>query len=254
MIRFYFTFLMLFLLASCNSKNSKTALASINTDTLSAELYKEYPNSIYIGMVTGNIADSFERHDDRDSLFQLTPLTKSSKAIELRFFTSSYNYCILLLYDTTFSITGIEHIYEYDSTIITTRPDTARKSILKKIQLNCNPNTLFTKLVQNGVFSLKNLSNTDYPDVSNDFDFKGKKSQNNFPILELTKNGFVQGSITGLAIGGDDVILEYKVDTLFDRVYINSPELHLNHNPDFPLYRRRYEITELFLSCLRGVK
>jgi hypothetical protein len=230
------------ILVNCRPKETVQTSTGEKNDTLSYEMPKEYDTSIYIGRVTGNIPDSFlknsEHYIKRDSLFGLNSLTASRNQVEVRFFTQNYwsdtSYCILLTYDTSFSIRGLKHYYIYDTI---TRNVEKRKSIVIKVSLTAKPGSLFEKLVENGVFSLNTPSSrTDY---------------SNYPLLELTKKGFKEGTIIGDVLDGVDFTLEYKVDKLYDRIYINNPSTYFRHNPDFQISRRKYEITKLMLSGLK---
>jgi hypothetical protein len=162
------------ILISCNSKQAKQVVELNNTDTLSYKIPKEYDTSIYIGTVTGMTLDSFQQkgYGFMDSLFKLDELTRSSSKIEIRFFTLNFwsdtSYCIILSYDTSFSIVGFKNYYTYD-TITNDIKD--RKQVLTKVQLKTNLDSLFEKLVENGVFSLATACVLD----------------SKYPLLELTK-------------------------------------------------------------------
>jgi hypothetical protein len=241
MSRVCFIFFIITVIASCTSKNPVADATLDSKDTLSAELRKEYPNSIYIGRVTGQIADSFKTNEfltERDSVFKLNSITKSSKPIEIRFFTTNYwsdtSYCVILTYDTSFSLRGIKKYYIYDT--ITNKIEN-RKTVITDIEVHAKADSLFDALVENGVFSIN------MPGSSISF--------SKYPLLELTKEGFKDGTIVGDVSDGVDFQLEYKVDKYFDRIYMNNPDAYFKHNPDIQSHRRKYEVTKLMLSGLK---
>jgi hypothetical protein len=225
-------------LLGCNSKQPNHLGNLKDNDTLSYKIPKEYDTSVYIGTVTGMSLDSFQQkgYGFRDSLFKLDELTRSSNKIEIRFFTLNYwsdtSYCIILSYDTSFSIVGFKNYYTYYTSTNNIKDS---KQVLTKVQLKTNPDTLFEKLVENGIFSLGTACVLD----------------SKYPILELTKNGFTDGSIVGDVLDGVDYTLEYKVDKFFDHININNPTTHFYHNPDKQTYRRKFEIAKLMLSGLQ---
>lgn len=208
---------------------------------MSNDLPKEYPNSIYIGLVTGQIADSFKTNtylEQKDSIFNLSSITRSNSKIEIRFFTTNYwsdtSYCIILKYDTSFSLKGLKHYYIYDTV---TKKIENRKHVTINIDVHSKADSIFDKLVENGVFSIN------MPPPKIDY--------SEYPLLELTKDGFIQGSTIGAIDDGVDFRLDYKVDKYYDRIYINNPSTYFRHNPDFQKDRRKYEITKLMLSGLK---
>jgi hypothetical protein len=240
MTRFFLILSVIIFIASCTSRNSKISAAKAK-DTLSYDLPKEYPNSIYLGRVTGSIADSFKRDKYsiwKDSLFKLTTIIQSNKPLVIRFFTTNFwsdtSYCIILSYDTAFSIRALRHYFVYEKDA---KKSENQKSVLAQVPVHAKADSIFEKLVENGVFSF-NMS-------------PSKTNYSKYPILELTKNGFVNGSEI---LGVDDgvaFLLQYKVDKYYDEVGINNPATYFDHNPDFQIYRRKYEITKALLSVLK---
>jgi hypothetical protein len=237
----YIVILIASIVTSCNSKNPSAGSNNANRDGLSHEMPKEYPNSIYIGRVTGQIADSLETNDylkQRDSIFNLNNITKSNSKIEIRFFTTNYwsdtSYCIILKYDSSFSLRALKHYYIYDT--VTNKVEN-RKHVTINIDVQSKADSIFDKLVENGVFSI-NMS-------------PSKINYSQYPLLELTRDGFKEGSTIGDVLDGVDFQLEYKVDRYYDRIYINNPSTYFRHNPDFQKDRRKYEVTKLMLSGLK---
>ncbi len=207
----------------------------LSPDSIRA-LAAEYENSIYLGVISGKNASTYnsERSLRHDTIFKLIPLTKSKNKIEIRFYTfnswSNNSYCTILSYDTAFKITRIKHTYYFDSikqTIDYTKPSNNILSV------NIKPDSLFKKLIENGIFSLTQFNEKDY--------FKHKSKV-------LTKNGIKDGLYIGGVYDGVDFQLDFKVDTIFNSIYMNNPNSYFEANPDYELTRRYKEISELLLS------
>jgi len=221
----------------CTSVQNKKDLSNYARKDSIPSYPKEYDSTIYLGNVLGNNAD-FYNHDNvyrRDTMYGLQSLTKSKYQIEIRFYTQNpwadTSYCTVLFYDTAFKINRVKHYLLYD----TTRNSQAdnSKSISKTIAVKTNPDSIFQKLVENGIFSLTQVKQKDY------------FNQN---FKELSKRGLKDGTLIGDIADGTEFILEFKVDTLYQTIFISNPASYFRHNPDYQLFRRNYEITALLLA------
>ena len=244
MKHFYYFLILIVFIFGC-SRQSKNIEHPTKSDSLTQKPRKEYDSSIYIGLVTGSTQDAFFKKYApwKDSIFRLPNLVNSTKLIEIRFFTTNYwsdtGYCIILEYDSLFKIRGLKHYNTY----------------LENIKVEANPDSIFEKLVENGIFSINTPNVQDvYPVVSFD-DFnkpsKRKVTKQNYPLYELTKKGFKEGTIVGPVVDGVSFMVVYKVNNLFDDIFIDNPGTYFSHNPDFQIARRKFEITRSFLSGLK---
>jgi hypothetical protein len=236
MIRTYFTSFIIFLfLAIIFSPAYGQKKGRLSPDSIRG-LAAEYENSIYLGVVSGKNANTYNsgRNLGYDTIFKLVPLTKSENKIEIRFYTfnswSDNSYCTILSYDTAFKITRIKHTYYIDSIKQTIDYNKPSNTILS---VKTNPDSLFKKLVENGIFSLTQFNQKDY---------------SNYKAKVLTKNGIKDGLYIRGVLDGVDFQLEFKVDTIFNSIYMNNPHLYFEANPDYELIRRYKEISELLLS------
>jgi hypothetical protein len=252
----FFSIFSVFIFLGCDSKKSSNTKTAVATDTLTSKSSKEYDSSLYIGIVTGNKPDSLNKdipyYRKRDSLFRLDNLTSSANKIEIRFFTQSFwsdtSYCIILTYDTSFYLSGLKLWYLYDSV---NGSFENRKAVLVKIPIKSKPDSLWEKLIENGVFSLNDPSTKDLREMTVMLKLSlptDKVEHSKYPLFELTKHGFIEGSMIGDVSDGPEYTLEYEVNKLYDRIDIHSPEVYFGHNPDFQLNRRKFEITKLMLS------
>ncbi|MCX6316868.1 MAG: hypothetical protein NTW29_06240 [Bacteroidetes bacterium] len=104
---------------------------------------------LYIGEIRGMTEGEFKKQPFYGNDFGLPPITKSSNLIEIRCYESSVNlvnHCTILRYDTAFSIS--RKVIQY-------RPYDTSKYVLTELQpvAAMNPDTIFRKMVELGVFS-----------------------------------------------------------------------------------------------------
>ncbi len=239
LVSFTIVFFLCYLFSTCTSKQGERANAEIIRNDSIQEYPKDYDSNIYVGSVLGTDADAYNKDKTfrRDTIYGLEPLTRSKHLVEIRFYLQSYwsdtTYATTLTYDTTFKMSRIKHFYSYDTV---THNSENRKSINLNIPVKTNPDSIFNKLIENGIFSLTEIDKKDY-----------EKQE----VKELTKHGLKNGTqIIGDILDATDFILEYKVDTIYNTIYMQSPYIYFQHNPDYQLFRRYYEITKLLLSGL----
>ncbi|MGG9962411.1 hypothetical protein [Ferruginibacter sp. SUN106] len=220
----YIPTILLVLFFSCrNQKQEKENSSKYNKPHY---VHYDFDSSLYLGRVIGKSPEQFikENTSEVDSSFSLPPIINSNHLLEIRFYpTLSWSdtvYCTILTWDSLFTIRRVGH-----------KNDTSKNNF--DIPINYNADSIFSKLIENGVFSLTESNNiSEY--------FKEIKS--------LTKKGLKGATHIGDVADGAVFRLQYKVDTIYNSVHMTSPWSYFEHNPDNQLYRRNYEIARILLK------
>jgi len=223
---------------SCNSKKTKDAKGhTLNSKPHSSS---KKVTAFYLGNIFGEGYEKFKKQkDDRlDSTFSRNSIMESGHPLDIRFFVhndwSDTGYCITVFFDTSFHGSIIKHFLIYDTTSKERRLRQAENAVYP---IKGSIDSIVNRLVQNGVFSLDNVDTLGF---------------NSFRPRQL-RNGKIEDKdvVTHVQLfDGVRFVLEYKVDSVFRRIYFGDPSMNYRDYPDFQPYRRKYEIISILSNIL----
>ncbi|MEJ7625752.1 MAG: hypothetical protein WKF35_02725 [Ferruginibacter sp.] len=192
-------------------------LLGLSSSTLgqSKEKFTTIDSGIFLGKISGVTAKEFNEEIRYDSLFGFNNLTDSKYLIEIRFFEISnlaLNFCTTLYYDSEFKLTRRNNnVRQYD---------TSKFRVIEYQPLaNMNADSIFSKLVQNSIFSYQ---------PSNYWDDKPKV---------LTSKGIVNDTKLCGQTDGSWYQIDIKVGNNYKRIITRSDRQFLSKcypdNSDF---------------------
>ncbi|MCU0351907.1 MAG: hypothetical protein MUF43_13935 [Flavobacterium sp.] len=153
----------------------------------------------------------------------ITDITESRNKIEIRlyetYFLAGLTYCTTLYLDTTFKVNRTKYWRYYDSKKYQPKEINTIDVIV--------PSKVFSVLITNGIFSLPNK--------------KWNETLSESKPKELTQNGLTDVNFLVIA-DGVGYTIEFKVDSIFNRISFSNADTYFKAYPDNQLFRRQYEI------------
>jgi hypothetical protein len=203
---------------------------------LQAPSYGQYNDDyyLYVGKVDGqtkaDFLKGFDEYDvKRDSLLEIKPITQSEYQIEIRLYETpsamSVTTCTVLYYDYSFKIKR--------SMKVSGGWDKNWFPIIGNPLDKVNADSVFKKLVNNGIFSLPEFS-----------------PENNSQIL--TKRGLIKSNAVCGVTDGCRYYIQIKLNDVYKKIYFSDMEAaQLACFPDNHITKRKKAIVEELKSNAR---